>query len=141
MTRRLLQALPVVVVLVALPLAWAAGRSGESAIPATGAGAPEVSDDDGGDPMFALTTLVPGRPVARCIRVRFGGAEAGAVRLAGRIDGALAERVALRVDRGSGGGFDGCEGFRGVEVFEGTLAAFADAEGAIWRAADGDAAT
>nr|MDQ5807935.1 hypothetical protein [Actinomycetota bacterium] len=135
--QRLLHALPVVVALVALPMAFAVARDGGSSVPASGAAAPGVSDDDGGDPMFALTALSPGRAVTRCIRVRFGGAAAGLVRLAGRVDGALADRIALRVQRGRGGGFDGCEGFRGVEVFEGTLAEFADTRGEEWRAAEG----
>jgi hypothetical protein len=73
--------------------------------------------------------------------VRFGGAEAGLVRLAGRVDGALARRIALRVERGSGGGYDGCTGFRGRTVFTGTLDELPGAETSSWRAGAGDAAT
>lgn len=141
MKRRLAQSLPILVLLVTLPLAWATARDGERSIQATGAAVPGVSDDDGGAPMFALSALAPGRSERRCIRVRFGGAAAGAVRLAGRVDGALAERIRLTVERGSGGDFEGCAAFRGTEVFDGTLAEFTAEEGAAWKAAEGEAAT
>jgi hypothetical protein len=145
--RRLVQALPVLVLLVALPLAWASVRDrdrdgDEPVVPASMASV-GVTDDDGGEPLFALAALSPGRSITRCIRVRFGGDEAGAVRLAGRVDGStLASRVFLVVERGTGGDFDGCRGFSGDEVFSGTLAEFArDEGGRAWRAEDGEAST
>jgi hypothetical protein len=142
--RRLLHALPVVVAVVALPLALAIARDGEGPVRATGASAAAgVTDDDGGEPMFALAALAPGRSMRRCIRVRYGGEADGSVRLAGRVEGAaLARRIALVVERGSSGGFDGCSEFRGVRVYSGTLADFTDSEEArAWLAEDGDAAT
>ncbi|HEV3001772.1 MAG TPA: hypothetical protein VGW75_13605 [Solirubrobacteraceae bacterium] len=142
MRARLLQALPVLVVLVAVPLALAVARDGDAPVRATGADVAGVTDDDGGVPMFQLAALAPGRSLSRCIRVRYAGDGAGAVRLDGRIDGAaLAARIALVVERGTGGDFDGCAGFRGVAVFRGTLAELADAGASAWRAEDGDAAT
>jgi hypothetical protein len=140
--RRVVHALPVLVLLVALPLAWAAARDDDAPVKASGAQV-GVTDDDGGQPMFELAALSPGRSITRCIRVRFGGGDAGAVRLAGRVDGAsLAGRIFLVVERGTGGGFDGCRGFRGQRVFEGTLAEFdLGADDRAWRAEEGDAAT
>jgi hypothetical protein len=142
MRGRLLQALPIVVVVVAIPLALAVARDGDAPVRAAAAGEAGVTDDDGGTPMFALTALAPGRSTSRCIRIRYDGDGGGSVRLDGKIKGsALASRIALVVERGSGGSFEGCRGFRGERVFAGTLAEFAAADGRVWRADDGDAAT
>ncbi|HEX2085160.1 MAG TPA: hypothetical protein VHF89_05720, partial [Solirubrobacteraceae bacterium] len=144
MRHRLLHALPFLVLFVALPLALAAARDGDGPVQSSGAEPTAgVSDDDGGAPLFSLAALAPGRSLQRCIRVTYGGDGDGAVRLEGRIEGAtLSERVWLTVERGSGGGFGDCRGFRGTTVYDGTLAGFAAAaEAAAWRAEDGDAAT
>jgi hypothetical protein len=141
--RRLLHVLPVLVAVVALPLALAIAREGDAPVKATDAAHAGVSDDDGDAPLFALAALAPGKSVQRCIRVRYDGDRAGDVRLAGEVEGpSLAERIALVVERGTGGGFGGCEGFRGERVYAGTLAGFQSAQAdAAWRAEDGDAAT
>ncbi|HEX5740842.1 MAG TPA: hypothetical protein VFY17_04720 [Pilimelia sp.] len=95
-----------------------------------------LTDDDGGQSLFDVTTLAPGRSVTRCIGVRYdGNPDPSEVRL--RAEGvtsatALADYVRVAVEGGTGGGAAGCAGFTGAAVFPGsrTLVELAAAAGA-----------
>lgn len=92
-----------------------------------------LTDDDAGKALFPDTTLVPGRPVSRCLRVVHRGT-AGTdrldVRLAARdLRGALASRLGIVVEVGTGGGFASCSGFQGHTVYTGPLSGLATSSG------------
>jgi hypothetical protein len=83
-----------------------------------------LTDDDNGSALFPATALAPDRPVSRCIRIHYSGsAPAGrSVRLAARdLRGDLVSQLTVRVEVGSGGGFAGCDGFRGQTAYAGRL--------------------
>jgi hypothetical protein len=78
-----------------------------------GPGVVEVDDDGGGLRMFDVDDLVPGRPVAECISVRYTGTVSPAVvRLTAISEGALAGDLLLRIETGTGGRYGDCSGFR-----------------------------
>jgi hypothetical protein len=87
-----------------------------------------LTDDDGGQALFAATELGPGRPVTRCLEISYAGTTApGDVHLlAEGVSGALAGRLDVRVERGTGGGFASCTGFAGSQVFHGPLTDLTD---------------
>ena len=87
-----------------------------------------LTDDDGDQALFAATELVPGRPVSRCLEVRYAGAAGpGDVHLVAEdVTGTLADQLAVRVERGTGGGFASCAGFSGSTVFDGLLTGLGD---------------
>jgi hypothetical protein len=85
----------------------------------------ELITDDEGRPMFAAAVVVPDRPVANCIAVTYrGNLVPQPVVLVARGEGPLAQGLVVTVERGRGGRFGDCDGFRpeGV-VYQGTLAA------------------
>jgi hypothetical protein len=89
-----------------------------------------LTDDAGGTALFAVTDLLPGRAVSRCLTVAYTGTEspAGSVRLvADDVTGPLAAHLHVEVRLGTGGGFGDCTGFTGTTFFEGTLAELAAA--------------
>lgn len=89
--------------------------------PAAGEQRPMLVDDDGGRPMFTVPALAPGKTFTRCIRVTYRGRGAR-LRLTGDIGGSgLAEQLRLRIERGSGGGYDSCSGFRGTAIYDGSV--------------------
>jgi hypothetical protein len=91
-----------------------------------------LTDDADGTALFAVTDLLPGRSVSRCLTVGYTGTEAsaGSIRLvADDVTGPLAAHLDVEVRLGTGGGFGDCAGFTGTAFFEGTLADLA-AEGA-----------
>src|SRR5207253_10287106 len=88
-----------------------------------------LTDDDGDQALFTDTELAPGRPVTRCLEVRYAGpAGPGDVHLvADDVTGTLADALQVHVDRGTGGSFASCAGFTGSRVFDGTLTGLVDA--------------
>jgi hypothetical protein len=105
-------------------------------------GSSRLSDDDGGKGLFALSAMVPGVGVSRCLRIGHEGrADGGEVRMAAEsVSGALARSLNVTVDRGrtSGGG---CAGFTGSRVFTGSLGDLAGGTATGWRPGNGDAQT
>ena len=83
-----------------------------------------LTDDDGDQALFAATELAPGHPKSRCLQVRYNGAASpGDVQLlAEDVSGALASRLEVTVERGTGGDFASCVGFSGSVVYDGLLA-------------------
>jgi hypothetical protein len=85
-----------------------------------------LADDDAEMAMFAVSDLAGGRSVSRCLQVTYEGEGPAILRLYGSAAGTgLAPYLNLRVEQGSGGGFDSCAGFAGSVVYTGTLAQFA----------------
>lgn len=84
----------------------------------------ELSDDDGGHPLFNAGNLKPGSRMQDCVTVTYTGTAPNAVlSLAVAATGALAPHLATVVERGAGGKFQNCSGFRdGQQVFTGSLA-------------------
>jgi hypothetical protein len=82
-----------------------------------------LTDDDADRALFTETSLAPGQQVSRCVRVSYQGAASnGKVRLhAVGVSGQLA----VRVEQGSGGGFDDCTGFTGGVLYDGDLTGLA----------------
>ncbi|MGI5182397.1 hypothetical protein ACQEVZ_39585 [Dactylosporangium sp. CA-152071] len=71
--------------------------------------------------MFPSTALAPGRPVTRCTGITYSGvaaADTAVVLDAREVSGALADRLRLQVDVGTGG----CDNFAGAEMYDGTVA-------------------
>src|SRR5947209_14036050 len=83
----------------------------------------QLTDDDGGQALFAAHDLVPGATLTRCIHVRYSGPAAVAqVRLvAAAVAGPLAPSLSVTVAVGTGGGFGGCAGFTGTPFYTGPL--------------------
>ena len=83
-----------------------------------------LTDDDGDQALFAAAELAPGHPKSRCLQVRYNGAAfPGDVELlAEDVSGALASRLEVTVERGTGGDFASCVGFSGSVVYDGLLA-------------------
>jgi hypothetical protein len=74
-----------------------------------------LTDDDQGRAGFTVTNLVPGQTGQRCIVVTSGSNVPGEVRsyvenLSGSAQG-LEDHILLRVERGTGGNFESCDGF------------------------------
>jgi hypothetical protein len=77
-----------------------------------------LTDDDAGRAGFTVENLVPGATGERCIVVTSNSTVAGEVRaytqnLSGSAAG-LEDHIDLRVERGTGGSFDSCDGFTPV---------------------------
>jgi hypothetical protein len=124
-------ALLVTILVVSRSLA-ALGTSGPTNQGSTLAGSSvELTTDDGGRPLFSSVVLVPDRWVANCIAVTYRGNLVPAkVNLGVRSNGALADDLSLRVERGEGGRFGDCRSFRPERVvYEGALAALAAGTG------------
>src|SRR2546430_13072665 len=83
-----------------------------------------LTDDDGDQALFAAAELAPGHPKSRCLQVRYNGAASpGDVQLlAEDVSGALASRLDVTVERGTGGDFASCVGFSGSVGYDGLLA-------------------
>ena len=98
-------------------------------VPAAQLASVALTDDDGDQALFTDTELAPGRPVTRCLEVRYAGpAGPGDVHLvADDVTGTLADALQVQVDRGTGGSFASCAGFTGSRVFDGTLTGLVDA--------------
>src|SRR4051812_13793216 len=82
-----------------------------------------LSDDDDGRPMFDLPAMPPGASASRCIELTYSGAGRGAAvsMKAAVTGGKIADQLGLRIEHGTGGGFDSCRGFKGTQVFDGTV--------------------
>jgi hypothetical protein len=109
---------------------------GGQQVAATATGEMALTDDDGGQPMFTVPEIKPGETVQRCIRLRYSGENASRVALSTEVSGKLATQLRLQVERGTGAGYETCDGFEGTPVYRGTLAEAADQlENAdVWRA-------
>lgn len=85
-----------------------------------------LTDDDAGAPLFSLPDLVPGATAENCIQLTYAGSVFPAtVRLSGTGAGPLAPSLSMKVEAGTGGGFDDCKGFQpSGSLFEGTLESF-----------------
>ncbi|WP_344119121.1 hypothetical protein [Kocuria aegyptia] len=84
---------------------WATGQVG-------------LTDDDAGRAGFTVENLVPGQTGEKCILVTSNSTVAGEVRaytqnLSGSAAG-LEDHIDLRVERGTGGSFNSCDGFTPV---------------------------
>lgn len=91
-------------------------------------GQAKLFDDDGGQGLFTGTVLQPGVPVSRCLEVGAAGATPSRVLLVtDEVGGDLAGALSVTVERGRGGTFAGCAGFRGTRVATGTLTGLAAA--------------
>jgi hypothetical protein len=132
-----------VTVVAALVAAWfGAGAVRDAAVRPAAAPVPLLSDDDGGRPMFTVRDLAPGQILLRCTRLRYSGEDPARVALAARVDGPLAGRIGLTVERGTGGGFGRCAGFAGTVVYSGTLSGLREhVDDMPWRARPRDEAT
>lgn len=93
------------------------------------AGTISLRDDDQGRSLVDLPAMAPGRPVERCITVTYAGNVLPAsLAVSAEVTGDIAPYVSMRVERGSSGGFETCEGFVSEGLLhEGTLAAFVEA--------------
>lgn len=98
-----------------------------------GAGSVELTDDDAGSSLFAADDMVPGRPERDCIVVSYeGNVIPVAVGLSSEAEGALAGLLDVQVERGTGGAFHDCSGFRPTAtVYDGTLAGLAAETGGV----------
>lgn len=98
------------------PSATAVSNSFES-------GTIELTDDDAGRSLFQLSDMAPGRPAVRCISVVYEGSILPVeLRLQAEAVGELTPFLDVTVERGVGGTFDSCEGFRPTTTaFDGTL--------------------
>ncbi|MEZ5323120.1 MAG: hypothetical protein R2698_13790 [Microthrixaceae bacterium] len=82
-----------------------------------GAGTVVLSDNDSGSAMFTLTTMQPGSPEVRCIKVSYTGSLTADVKLYGAVTAGtgLESYLDLTVETGSGTGATGvggsCTGF------------------------------
>ena len=77
-----------------------------------------LTDDDAGRAGFTVQNLVPGQTGQKCIVVTSNSTVPGEVRaytqnLSGSAAG-LQDHIDLRVERGTGGSFDSCDGFSAV---------------------------
>jgi hypothetical protein len=77
-----------------------------------------LTDDDAGRAGFTVEDLVPGATGEKCIEVTSNSTVAGEVRaytqnLSGSAAG-LEDHIDLRVERGTGGSFESCDGFTPV---------------------------
>lgn len=88
------------------------------------AGSVQLTDDDYGTSLFAVDDMVPGRPERDCIVVSYdGNVLPVTVSLSSEAEGSLASLLDVRVERGTGGTFQDCDGFTPTgTVFQGTLA-------------------
>jgi hypothetical protein len=103
---------------------------------------PTIVDDDGGRPLFTVPALAPGAQFLRCIQLTYRGNGDAQLRLGGSVGGdGLAKQLGLTVERGSGGGYGSCAGFRGTTVYDGTLADLPARPSLTHQARDGDRAT
>lgn len=88
-----------------------------------------LADDDGAGAVFDVGELAPGATGERCMVVHYQGTVTPAtVRLyvTGYVDDlALADHLTFTVHEGGGGGFPGCSGVAGTQLYTGTLGAFA----------------
>jgi hypothetical protein len=89
----------------------------------------ELFDDDEDSGMFDLAEMSPGRAASNCIAVSSGGPGGDTdVRLSGISTGTgLDWDLDMTVEEGIGGTFNDCTGFRGRELYRGSLAAFTSA--------------
>lgn len=92
------------------------------------AGTITLLDDDQGRSLVDLQDMAPGRPVERCITITYAGTVLPVqLSLSAETTGDVADFVSLRVDRGTDGGFESCEGFLATGVVhDGTLGGLAD---------------
>lgn len=91
------------------------------------AGSVDLVDDSDGSVLYDAVDLTPAAPEVRCIAVTYRGSITPAsVRFYGAVTGGdgLDDYIDLVVERGSGGAFGDCTGFRATEtVYRGALAA------------------
>lgn len=99
-------------------------------------------DDDGGRPLFTVPALGPGQQFVRCIQLTYRGTGDAQLRLTGVVGGTgLGDKLRLTVERGYGGGYGSCDGFRGAAIYDGTLAGLPGRTVPAQQAGDGDRTT
>jgi hypothetical protein len=89
------------------------------------AGTPDLTlaSDADGTALVSATSLAPGHPVTRCLRLSYGNAVPDdRIRLMTSPTGGLADHLTVRVEAGTGGGAGTCTGFSGSVVYSGSLA-------------------
>ena len=86
-----------------------------------------LHDDDHGESLFNATDLVPGRSTQGCIELTYDGTILPAdVTFAADANGPLARHLDMRLEVGTGGDFESCDGFEpSAELFHGSLAELA----------------
>jgi hypothetical protein len=96
---------------------------GTAAASTISSGTISLTDDDEGRALFDLSAMAPGRPVIRCLEVRYDGSILPVdLVMKAEANGTLADYLDVTVDEGSGGSFETCEGFSIIRpVFAGTL--------------------
>jgi hypothetical protein len=89
-----------------------------------------LTDDDDGTTLFDIPNMVPGRPARDCIAVTYEGDVLPVdVKLDASADGALVDALLVRIESGTGGGFQDCGGFEpDGTLFDGTLEDLAAAD-------------
>jgi hypothetical protein len=82
-----------------------------------------LTDDDNGSTLFDIPNMVPGRPASDCIAVTYEGDVLPVdVHLDASADGALVGALLVKIESGTGGGFQNCGGFHADGVlYDGTL--------------------
>jgi hypothetical protein len=87
-----------------------------------------LTDDDNGSTLFDIPDMVPGRPASDCIAVTYEGDVLPVdIALDASADGALTGALLVRIEAGTGGGFQNCGGFEPDDVlYDGPLSDLAD---------------
>jgi len=87
------------------------------------AGTIALSDDDQGRSLFDLSNMAPGRPSSQCINVGYQGSILPVdITMLAESQGELSNYLNVRVELGTGGTFESCDGFQSEdELFQGTL--------------------
>jgi hypothetical protein len=108
----------------------ALSTEGTAAGSALSTGSISLSDDDSGRALFDFSNMAPGRPIIRCIEIAYDGTITPVdLTLASESTGDLGAFMDVKVETGTGAGFDSCDGFTSEDtVFTGTLATFTDSE-------------
>ena len=83
-------------------------------------GAVALTDDDAGAARFQVENMVPGQTGTRCIKVTANTNVAGTVKGYAvnpvRSAAGLENRITVRMEAGTGGGFGSCDGFQAEET-------------------------
>jgi hypothetical protein len=83
--------------------------------------APDLTNDAEG-PLFVETNMAPGTTSTRCVAVSNAGLQLADIRLFSTMrDSGLGSSVSFLIEAGTGGAYGDCAGFKGVEIFRGTL--------------------
>lgn len=87
------------------------------------AGSVVLVDDDRGQSLVNLANMAPNRPTFECIVVTYEGSILPVqVSLVSTSEGPLADYLDIEIERGDGGEFGSCDGFRPLSIlFNGTM--------------------